>query len=120
MAELTPWIPGQSRAQLAAVAWLRWRIFVHSFRYKGKKRSVAKWIVLILVRIIAWGILAVLCIGPIAGCGFLAYYRPDRIGTVLWGVFSASLFVSINISPATIGFDLTPLLRFPIDRKSTR
>jgi ABC-2 type transport system permease protein len=115
VAELTPWTPAQSRAQLAAVAWLRWRIFINSFRSKGKKRTVGKWIVLIVARIIAWGIIALFCIGPTIACGVVAYYSPNHLGAVLWTIFSVSLFISINISPATIGFDLTQLLRFPIN-----
>jgi ABC-2 type transport system permease protein len=112
---LPPWTAAQSRDQLAAIAWMRWRIFVHSFRYKGRKRSAGKWIVVILARILVWGVVAGLCVGPIAVCGFAGYYRPDRVGALLWAVFGVYLFISINISPATIGFDLTPLLRFPID-----
>jgi ABC-2 type transport system permease protein len=120
VSSLPPWTSAQSRAQLAAVAWLRWRIFVHSFRYKGKKRSVAKWIVIVIARILVWGIVAGFCVGPIAACGAVAYFAVanhhlSMLGTLTWTVFTVSLFISINISPATIGFDLTPLLRFPID-----
>jgi ABC-2 type transport system permease protein len=120
MAELTPWTSAQSRAQLAAVAWLRWRIFVHSFRYTGKKRGAGKWIVIAIARIVVWGILAVFCVGPIVASGAVAYlavahHHLSILNTLTWTVFTVSLFISINISPATIGFDLTPLLRFPID-----
>ena len=117
---LPPWTSAQSRAQLAAVAWLRWRIFVHSFRYKGKKRTVAKWIVIAIARILVWGIIAVFALGPIVACAATGYYAASHhqlsmLSTLTWAVFTVSLFISINISPATIGFDLTPLLRFPID-----
>ena len=78
MAELTPWTPAQSRAQLAAVAWLRWRIFINSFRYKGKKRTVAKWIVIVIARILVWGIIAVFALGPIVACAATAYYAASH------------------------------------------
>jgi ABC-2 type transport system permease protein len=116
----SPWTPAQSRDQLAAVAWLRWRIFVNSFRYRNKKRSATGLAMLILLRIVAWCFIACFFIVPIAGCGALGYFaiahhHYSLIATLAWTVFTASLFISINISPATLGFDLTPLLRFPID-----
>ena len=117
---LPPWTSAQSRAQLAAIAWLRWRIFVHSFRYRGKKRNAVQLAVIILARIIVWAIIAAFCVGPIAACGIGGYYAVAHhhlgmLGTLTWAVFATSLFISINVSPATVGFDLTPLLRFPID-----
>jgi len=118
---LPPWTPAQTRAQLAAVAWLRWRIFVNNFRYAAKRRTRARLVLLILTRILAWTVIAVgFFAGPIvasAAVGYIAVAHHDLslIGTLTWTVFSVSLFISINISPATIGFDLTQLLRFPID-----
>jgi ABC-2 type transport system permease protein len=119
MAELADWTPApwtqtQSRAQLAAIAWLRWRIFVNSFRYKNKRRSTTSFVLILLVRIFVWGILACLMVGPVLGSGFAAYYMPQRLGAILWTIFSVQFFISLNITPAVAGFDLKPLLRFPI------
>jgi ABC-2 type transport system permease protein len=117
---LPPWTAAQTRTQLAAVAWLRWRIFINNFRYAAKRRSAAKVVLLIVSRILAWMVIAGLFVGPIVACGAagyiaVAHHDLSLIGILTWTIFSISLFVSINISPAVIGFDLTQLLRFPID-----
>jgi ABC-2 type transport system permease protein len=119
MAELAewtqaPWTKTQACAQLGAIAWLRWRIFINSFRYKNKRRSVTSLVLILLLRIFVWGILACLMVGPIAGSGFAAYWKPQRLGMILWTIFSVQFFISLNITPAVVGFDLKPLLRFPI------
>ena len=96
-----PWTPAQSRGQLAAIAWLRWRIFVHSFRYRGKKRNAVQLAVIILARIIVWAIIAAFCVGPIAACGIGGYYAVAHrqylglLSTLTWAVFGTSLFISI-------------------------
>jgi ABC-2 type transport system permease protein len=110
----TAWTPAQSRAQLSAVAWLRWRLFLNAFRRNNKKRSVTSLIVLMLVRVVGWAVIACFMVGPVVGTGFAAYYAPTRLGTILWGIFTIHLFISINVMPGTVGFDLTTLLRFPI------
>ena len=109
-----PWTSAQSRAQLAAIAWLRWRIFINNFRRSSKKRSVTSLVLMIVLRIVVWAIIACFMVGPIAACGIAAYYRPDRVGMILWTVFSVQFFISLNVVPGAMGFDLTPLMRFPI------
>jgi len=108
------WTEAESRAQLAAVAWLRWRLFLNAFRRNNKKRSVASLIVLMLLRIVGWAVIACFLVGPVVGTGFAAYYAPARLGTILWSIFTIHLFISVNVMPGTVGFDLTTLLRFPI------
>jgi len=117
---LPAWTSAQSRAQLAAVAWLRWRIFVHSFRRSARNRSTASLVLIVLLRIIVWAILSTIFIGPVVACGALGYFavahhHAGLLGTLTWTVFLVGLFIGINIAPAAVGFDLTPLLRFPID-----
>jgi ABC-2 type transport system permease protein len=109
-----PWTSAQSRAQLVAVAWMRWRVFLNNFRRSNKKRGVTGTVLIVLLRIVVWTIVGCFLVGPIAGCGLAAYYRPGDIGMLLWIVFSIHLFISLNVVPGAIGFDLTPLLRFPI------
>jgi ABC-2 type transport system permease protein len=111
---LPAWTAAQGREQLAAVAWLRWRIFVNSFRRQSKKRSVTGLVLIILLRIFGWFVVACFLVGPVVGCGLAAYYAPERLGVILWAIFSIHLFISINVLPGTAGFDLTALLRFPI------
>jgi len=115
----TPWTQAQARGQLAAIAWLRWRIFLNSFRYRSKKRGVAGLVALVLLRILAWGVIGTFLAGPVGACGYFGYaaiaeHEPGYLTVVLWTVFTVNLFISINVSPATLGFDLRPLLRFPL------
>jgi ABC-2 type transport system permease protein len=108
------WTPAQSRAQLAAVAWLRWRLFLNAFRRNNKKRSTPSLVFLTLLRIWIWAVIACFFVGPVVGTGFAAYYAPTRLGTILWSIFTIHLFISVNVMPGIAGFDLTTLLRFPI------
>jgi ABC-2 type transport system permease protein len=125
MAELTPqpptptWTAAQTRDQLAAVAWLRWRIFVNNFRSLNKKRSATRLALLILARILIYFFLAFFFVGPVAGSAVLGYYavahrHASLLDDLTWTVFGVSLFIGFNVAPANLGFDLTPLLRFPI------
>ncbi len=99
MAELTgresapgsvPPIPAS--AQLLAVAWLRWRIFVNGmFRKRPKgKRQVVGLVFAILLRLIVWPMLALIVVGPVAGSGFLAWMaisqgHPQSLASLLLG-----------------------------------
>jgi ABC-2 type transport system permease protein len=108
------WTAAESRAQFAAIAWLRWRLFLNAFRRNHKKRSTASLVFLTLLSIWGWAVIACFMVGPVLGTGFAAYYAPARLGTILWSIFTIHLFISINVMPGTVGFDLTTLLRFPI------
>jgi ABC-2 type transport system permease protein len=122
--DLTPpllekWTAAQSRSQLAAVAWLRWRIFVNNFRAATKKRSMTSLVVIYVLRIIGWIFFGSFFIIPIALCGYFGYASvaddsPQSITYILWAVFTVNCFLSINASPLSAAFDLTALLRFPL------
>ncbi len=112
------------RAQLLAVAWLRWRIFVNStFRRRGTGRGQAAGFALAIVaRIIVWPFLALMVVGPVAGSGFLAWAaiangHPQRLASLLAGIMLLWLFVSINgqnAAAALSSFDPSSLIRFPL------
>jgi len=116
---LPHWTAAQSRAQLAAVAWLRWRIFINNFRAANKKRSTSSLVAIIILRIVGWTFFGSFFIVPIALCGYFGYASvsgdsPQYITYILWAVFAANCFLSINASPINAAFDLTTLLRFPL------
>jgi ABC-2 type transport system permease protein len=119
VAELSPWGTAETRGQYAAIAWMRWRMAVNTFRSTSKKRSTSGLAASIMLKVIAYGLVGSVLIGPIAACGYEGYLAVASgslggLDTMLWMVFGIGFFVSINVSPTTIGFDLTPLLRFPL------
>jgi ABC-2 type transport system permease protein len=116
--------PIPAHVQLAAVAWLRWRLFANAFvrrRPKGP-RQVMALIGAIVLRIFVWPILAVMVLGPVAFSGFLAWElinenHPQELAPILAGLIIFWQFVSINgmnIATATKSFDPSTLTRFPI------
>ncbi len=117
MAQLAPslperWSARQTNAQYAAIAWLRWRIWVNGFRRKGGKSELFGRILTILVAI-------VLLIGPTLGAGFAAWYfgsqgELKRIGFLLWGIFALSQLLNINLGQPGTTFNPTELIRFPL------
>ncbi len=103
---------GEARAQFAALAQLRWRLFRNAFRRKGEAGELA-------ARILFMPILGVIAAGPLLGAGFAAYYivsseRLELLAALTWSIFLLWQIVSINISAPALSFDINILLRFPI------
>jgi ABC-2 type transport system permease protein len=116
--------PIPASAQLWAVAWLRWRIFVNGMFRKRPKgtRQVVGLVFGILLRLIVWPMLALIVVGPVAGSGFLAWMaiaqgHSRSLGSLLLGITLLWQFVSINglsIAAAMPSFDPASLVRFPL------
>src|ERR1700722_5325658 len=112
-----------ARAQLLAVAWLRWRIFVNNtFRRRSSGKGHAIGLALaVLVRIIVWPFLALMVIGPIGGSGYLAWAmiagnHPQRLAPLLAAITVLWLFVSVNgqnVAAALSSFDPSALWALP-------
>lgn len=116
-----PHIP--AHAQLFAVAWLRWRIFVNNFRrQRSEKNSVIGLIFIVLLRIIVWGFFGAGLIGSAVLCGFLGWKavadgRTSSLLSLLAGIALFWQFFSINglsIAATVQSFDPSSLLRFPL------
>lgn len=113
-----------ARVQLAAVAWLRWRIFINSmFRRRATgARQAAGLALAILVRIMVWPFLAMMVIGPIGGSGFFAWMaiagnHPQRLAPLLAAITLLWLFVNVNgqnVAAVASNFDPSSLTRFPL------
>ena len=108
--------PGSSRIpagqQFAAVAWLRWRLFVNGFRRKGGKGEL-------VARIVVFPVAALFVIGPVVGASFGAYAAVSNghleyLTGIFWGIFLLQIIVSINISPPGLSFDPESLIRYPL------
>ena len=111
-------------AQLLAVAWLRWRIFINStFRRRpsGTRQAIGLAFA-ILIRIIVWPFLALMVIGPIGGSGFFAWVtiaenHPQRLAPLLAAITLLWLFVNVNgqnVAAVASNFDPSSLTRFPL------
>jgi ABC-2 type transport system permease protein len=115
MAELAPetgWTTAQTRAQFAAIARLRWRITVNSFRRKGGGGEVA-------ARIITYPIFAAMAFGPTIGVGIAAFFFTQsgnlgHISWLLWGTFVVCQLLNIQLGQPGTTFDPTQLIRFPL------
>ncbi|WP_158943064.1 hypothetical protein [Granulicella sp. S190] len=111
-ADTAPWTSAQSRAQLAALAQLRWCIFRNAFRRKGGIGEL-------VARIVFLPILGIIAIGPIAGAGFAGYYlvtsgKLSLLPALTWAVFALWQLVVLNISAPGLSFDINTIIRFPI------
>jgi ABC-2 type transport system permease protein len=116
--------PIPASAQLLAVAWLRWRIFVNGmFRKRPKgKRQIVGLVFATLLRLIVWPMLALIVVGPVAASGFFAWSaisqgHPQSLASLLLGIALLWQFVSINglsIAATIPSFDPASLVRFPL------
>jgi ABC-2 type transport system permease protein len=112
-----------ARVQLGAVAWLRWRMFVNSFRKRQSEgKNVGGLILAILLRLFLWPIFAVWVIGPVGAAGFFAWsaianHEPMWLLALLTGVAFLWQFIAVNgsnIAASMPTFDPSSLLRFPV------
>lgn len=131
MAELTPAeslrLPMQeipASAQLMAVAWLRWRIFVNNtFRRRpSTTRQAVSFVFTILLRLIVWPFLVLMVVGPVGLSGFsawelIAHGQPQRLETLLAFIAIGWQFVAVNglsIAATVSNFDPASLVRYPL------
>jgi ABC-2 type transport system permease protein len=108
----TRWTAAQTRAQFAAIAWLRWRIAVNAFRRKGGAGEAVARIIIIPV----FGFLT-LAMGTVAAGGgwyFAHSHHLDRIAWLLWAVFVLCQLLNIQVGQPGTTFDPTQLIRFPV------
>jgi ABC-2 type transport system permease protein len=117
MAQLGPavgggWTAAQTRSQFAAIAWLRWRILVNSFRRKG---GAGEMVGVVLLSVLFLGMV----LAFVVGAGFAAYFMVVKghltwIAGLLWGIFLLCQLLNIQLGQPTTTFDPTQLIRFPM------
>ena len=98
--------------QFAAIAFLRWRLFVNGFRRKGGAGEL-------VARIVVYPIGLLFVVGPSLGAGFsaygaVAYHHFDLLAVIFWAITLLQIFVSINLSAPGLSFDPEALIRFPL------
>jgi ABC-2 type transport system permease protein len=106
------WTGTQTQGQFRAIAWLRWRIFVNSFRRKGGTGEL-------IGRILLIPMLAGLAIGPSIAVGIFSFMftQEGHLGLtvrLLWGTFLFCQFLNIQLGQPGSTFDPTELIRFPL------
>jgi ABC-2 type transport system permease protein len=104
------------RAQLSAIAWLRWRLFVNSLR---STRGTLE----LISRIVISFAFAVGGLGGAFGMGVAAFYfisqgKPELLAVLLWPVFVFWQVFPIMATAFTNNPDSTDLLRFPLSYSS--
>ncbi len=106
----------QARQQLAAVAELRWRIFVNSLRtIRGRLELAAR--IFIALAFVAGGV------GGAVGLGGAAWFlmsqgNAEWIGVLLWPVFLFWQLFPLMATAFTENVESSSLLRFPLSYRS--
>ena len=104
------------RAQLTAVAELRWRMFLNSLRSKRGKMEL-------LSRIIVTTAFALGGLGAFAAAVGMSWYcvsqgKPERLAFPLWGFFFFWQVFPVMSTAFTSNPDSSDLLRFPLNYSS--
>jgi ABC-2 type transport system permease protein len=119
MAELTTpaqetgmWTAEQTRSQFAAIARLRWRIMMNSYRRKGGAGEMVGMVFLSLLFLVLVSFF-------VLGAGFAAFFFVHKghltwISGLLWGIFVLCQLLSIQLGQPGTTFDPTQLIRFPL------
>ena len=106
----------QARQQLAAVAGLRWRVFVNSLRtFRGRMELASR--IFISLAFLAGGI------GGAVGLGGAAWFlilhgNAEWLGTLLWPVFLFWQLFPLMATAFTQNVESSSLLRFPLSYRS--
>jgi ABC-2 type transport system permease protein len=101
-----------TRAQLAAIAWLRWRMFANSLRTTRGKAEV-------ISRVLMTVFFGVGGLGGSFGCGLGAWYfvsqgKPEMLAALFWVVFLFWQLFPIMSTAFANNPDSGDLLRFPL------
>lgn len=106
----------QSRAQLQAIAQVRWEIFLHSLRTtKGTLELFSR--IMITAFMTAGGLGGAFGLGA-AAWYFVAQGEPELLAVLLWPVFMFWQFFPVMATAFNETFDTSDLLRFPLNYRS--
>jgi ABC-2 type transport system permease protein len=106
----------QTRAQLAAIAWLRWRLFVNALRSTRGQLELVSHIFVSLA-------FAIGGLGGAFGMAVAAFFfvttgKPEMIALLLWSVFIFWQVFPVMATAFTNNPDSSDLLRFPLGYRS--
>ena len=106
----------QSRGQLAAIASVRWQIFLHSLRSKRGALELFSRIVIGAV-ITGGGLGGAILLGGLAWY-FVSQGKPDGLALLLWPVFLFWQMFPLMATALSESIDSTNLLRFPLSYRT--
>jgi ABC-type glycerol-3-phosphate transport system permease component len=109
MTDRTPTL--RTRQQLAAIAGLRWRLFVNSLRNRRGKAELVSRIIISLAFTLG-GLGGAAFFGIAAGY-FIAEGKPGHLAVLLWLVFFFWQVFPLMATAFTNNPDSSDLLRFP-------
>jgi ABC-2 type transport system permease protein len=114
MSELKPTSPPS--IQLAAIAWLRWRLFVNALRTTRGQLELLSHIVISLAFTIGG-------LGGATGIGVAAFFllssgKPEMLAVLFWAIFFFWQVFPIMSAAFTNNPDSSDLLRFPLSYSS--
>jgi len=106
-------ISQEARGQFAAVAHMRWQVFVNSLRSAGGRMELVSGTVIGLVFAVAgiggaWGLGA-------AAKFLVSHNQAEWLALLLWPVFMFWQLFPVLATAFTTNFDSSNLLRFPLD-----
>jgi ABC-2 type transport system permease protein len=102
----------QARGQFAAIAFVRWRLFVNSLRtIRGRLELVSRG--LIFLGFATLGLGGSLAMGA-GACYFASHGRAELLALLLWPVFLFWQLFPVMASAFTENVDSSNLLRFPL------
>jgi ABC-2 type transport system permease protein len=104
------------RGQLAAIAEMRWRMFVHSLRSTRGKLELASRVIVSFA--FAIGGLGGAVLMGVAAFLLLAQGRPEMLALLLWPVFIFWQVFPVMATAFTNNPDSSDLLRFPLSYRS--
>jgi ABC-2 type transport system permease protein len=104
------------RAQLAAVAHLRWRMFANGLRSRrGKMELVSR---IIVTSLFAFGGLGGFAVATITSWYLVTQNYPEYLAALLWAVFFFWQFFPVMATAFTNNPDSSDLLLFPLNYRS--
>lgn len=111
-----PWTAEKTRAQFAAIAWLRWRILCNSLRRKG---GAGEMVGTVLLSTLFLGVVSAFVVGAgVAAYVFVSKGHLTWISGLLWGIFVLCQLLNIQLGQPATTFDPTQLIRFPLKVKT--
>jgi ABC-2 type transport system permease protein len=114
MSELNP--TAHRRSQLAAIAWLRWRLFCNSLRTtRGTMELVSRIIVSLAFVLLGLGGATGMAIGSYY---FVSSGKPEMLAVLLWPVFVFWQGFPLMATAFTNNPDSSELLHFPLTYRS--
>ena len=106
----------QTRAQLGAIANVRWQVFVHSLRTKRGALELFSRIVIGLI-ITGGGIGGAILLG-VGAWYFVSEHKPDGLALLLWPVFLFWQLFPVMATALSESIDASNLLRFPLSYRA--